>query len=299
MCPVLVATSEADSTFHRQAVALGEMWKDAGLVDAVEPLFTSGSVENAHLVSEHKATCGFMAANWLPLAATGKPPFKAALPVRLMTPINTGPLFFVTRADSKLESFDDLRGKRVAIGHENSGMVQHIHTIFGALGLPLDTIEPVYCNIGPGHKMLLAGEVDAQWQPPIPNIQFDEINRQTALKVLSFSPSQRKTVLDKVPYYAETVIPRGVIRGHDRDSTELAVVNILTVHADDDEETVFRRTHAIITHANDLSRRNALYRGLERLLQESGKRIIPVLDKAGAPQHPGAARAYRTAGYLV
>ena len=45
--------------------------------------------------------------------------------------------------------------------------------------------------------------------------------------------------------------------------------------------------------------RNPLYRGLDKLLEQSGRRIIPVLAKAGVPQHPGAARAYRDAGYLA
>jgi hypothetical protein len=61
---------------------------------------------------------------------------------------------------------------------------------------------------------------------------------------------------------------------------------------------VFRRTQAIIAHADDLARRNALYRGLDRLLVDAGRRIIPVLNRAGAPQHSGAARAFREAGLI-
>jgi len=296
VCPVAIATSDVDSTFHRQAVALGEMWKDNGLVDSVLPLFTSGSVENAHLVADHKADYAFMAANWLPLGATGKAPFKAALPVALMTPINTGPLFFVARGDSRLASFADLKGKRVGLGHENSGMVQHIHTIFRALGLSIDWFQPVYCHVGPGNEMLLKGEIDAQWQPPIPNVQFGDLAARTPLKVLSFAADERRRILDNVPYYAEAVIPKGAFKGQDGDTTEVAVVNVLAVHAQADEETVFRRTKAIIDHADDLARRNPLYRGLDRLLKDAGRRIIPVLGKAGAPQHPGAARAFREAG---
>jgi TRAP transporter TAXI family solute receptor len=290
--PVAIATSDVDSTFHRQAVALGEMWRDEGLVDSVNPLFTSGSVENAQLVAAHKADYAFMAANWLPLAATGAKPFSASLPVRLLTPINTGPLFFVASAESKLASFRDLKGMRVGLGHENSGMVQHIHTIFRALGLPLDWFQPVYVHTRPGHQMLLEGKIDAQWEPPIPNVQFAELNAQMPLKVLSFSPEERRIIIDKVPYYAEATIPKGAVRGHDRDSTEVAVINVLAVHADAADETVYRRTRAIIGHADALARRNALYRGLDRLLEESERRIIAVLAKAGAAQHPGAARAF-------
>jgi hypothetical protein len=298
VCPVAIATSDVDSTFHRQAVALGEMWRDKGLVDAVEPLFTSGSVENAQLVAARKATYAFMAANWLPLAATGTGPFTEALPVSLLTTINTGPLFFSARADSNLSSFDDLKGKRVGLGHANSGMVQHIHTIFGALGLPLDWIEPVYCHTRPGNQMLLEGKIDAQWQPPIPNVQFDDLNSKMPLKVLSFSAEQRRRILEKVPYYAEVTIPKDAVRGLDRDTAEIAVVNILAVHAADDDETVFQRTRAIIQNSDDLARRNPLYCGLDQLLIESGRRIIPVLARAGAPQHPAAARAFRDAGLM-
>lgn len=298
MCPVAIATSEADSTFHRQAVALGEMWEADGLVDSATTLFTSGSVENAHLVADRQADYAFMAANWLPLGCTGKPPFKAALPIVLMTPINTGPLFFVARGDSQLASFADLKGKRVALGHENSGMVQHIHTIFGALGLSLDWLRPVYCHVGPGNEMLLKGDIDAQWLPPIPNVQFGELSAKTSLKALSFSENERRRVLDRVPYYAEAIIPKEAFPGQGRDTTEIAVVNVLAVHPKQEEETVYRRTKAIIVHADDLARRNPLYRGLDRLLKDASRRIVPVLDKAGAPQHPGAARAFREAGFV-
>jgi hypothetical protein len=274
------------------------MWKDNGLVDVVEPLFTSGSVENAQLVAARKASYAFMAANWLPLAATGRGPFKASLPVALLTTINTGPLFFSARADSKLSCFDDLKGRRVGLGHENSGMVQHIHTIFDALGIPLTWFKPVYCHTRPGNQMLIDGEIDAQWQPPIPNVQFDELNSRAEIKVLSFSAEQRRTILDKVPYYAEATISKEAVHGLARDTVEIAVVNVLAVHAEDDEETVFRRTQAIIAHADDLARRNALYRGLDRLLVDAGRRIIPVLNRAGAPQHSGAARAFREAGLI-
>jgi TRAP-type uncharacterized transport system substrate-binding protein len=175
-------------------------------------------------------------------------------------------------------------------------MVQHIHTIFRALGLSLDWFEPVYSHTRPGNQLLAEGKIDAQWQPPIPNVQFAELNAQTPLKVLSFSAEDRKRIIDTVPYYAEATIPKGVIRGHERDSTEVAVVNVLAVHADDDTDTVFRRTRAIIEGADDLARRNPLYRGLDRLLADAARRIIPVLAKAGAAQHPGAARAFAEMG---
>jgi TRAP-type uncharacterized transport system substrate-binding protein len=82
--------------------------------------------------------------------------------------------------------------------------------------------------------MLIDGEIDAQWQPPIPNVQFDELNSRAEIKVLSFSAEQRRTILDKVPYYAEATISKEAVHGLARDTVEIAVVNVLAVHAEDD-----------------------------------------------------------------
>ena len=289
---IAIATSEQDSTFHHQAVALGEIWREEKLVDRVTPLFTGGSVDNAHLIAAGKADFGCMAANWLPLAATGKPPFDAPLTVQLLTPINTGPLFFVAAASSPLRSFADLKGKRVALGIENSGMVQHIHSQFRALGLPLDSIQPVYVNASEGGEMLIAGKVDAVWQMPIPNIHFTNLAKRLPLRVLPFSADERKRIMDAVPYYAEAVIPKGAFPGHDQVVVTPGVINILAVHADAPDHRTYQLTRAVIARAKDLAARNPLFLGLDKLLAEAPRRIIPVLEKAGARQHRGAQRAF-------
>ena len=289
---ITIATSEENSTFHHQALAIGEIWRAAGLIAQAQPLFTGGSVENSHLVTAGKADFGCMAANWLPLAATGTAPFRAPLPLRLLTPINSGPLFFVAAAASPLRNLADLAGKRVALGIENSGMVQHIHSMFRALKLPLDTIQPVYVNASEGGEMLIAGQVDAVFQMPIPNVHFTKLAQRLPLRVLPFSSDERQRIMAAVPYYAEAVIAKGAFPGHDQDVTAPGVINILAVHANAPEEWVYQLTRAIITGAKDLAERNPLFGGLDQLLAAAPRRIIPVLEKAGASQHRGAQRAF-------
>ena len=289
---ITIATSEQDSTFHHQALAMGEIWHEAGLSGQTTPLFTGGSVENAHLVAGGKADFGCMAANWLPLAATGTAPFRAPLTLRLLTPINSGPLFFVAAASSPLRSFADLAGKRVALGIENSGMVQHILGMFRALNMPLETIQPVYVNASEGGEMLIAGKVDAVFQMPIPNLHFTKLAQRLPLRVLAFSSDERQRIMNAVPYYAEAVIAKGAFPGHDQDVTTPGVINILAVHSNAPEEWVYQLTRATMTRAKDLADRNPLFRGLDKLLADAPRRIIPVLEKAGAQLHRGANRAF-------
>ena len=289
---IIIATSEENSTFHHQALAIGEVWRAAGLIAGTTPLFTGGSVENAHLVSAGKADFGCMAANWLPLATTGSAPFRAPLPLRLLTPINSGPLFFVAAAASPLRSFADLAGKRVALGIENSGMVQHIHSMFRALNRPLESIQPVYVNASEGGEMLIAGQVDAVFQMPIPNLHFTKLAERLPLRVLPFSSEERQRIMAAVPYYGDAVIAKGAFPGHEQDVTTPGVINILAVHSNAPEEWVYQLTRAIITGAKDLAARNRLFGGLDQLLAAAPGRIIPVLEKAGATQHRGAQRAF-------
>ena len=298
MSSVALATSDVESPFHVQGVVLGAMWKVHHVVDDVMPLFTTGGFENARLVANHSADCGILSSNWLARATSGGPPFGTALPLRLMTPISTGPLFFVAPRDSKLNSVSDLIGKRIGVGYRNSGMVEHVRTIFRALGISFDAIEPCYLHSNEGNRLLLEGEIHAQFEPPYPNPHFDELSRQVDLKILSFSAEERSRILDKVPYYAESLVPKGAFPGHDRDSVEIAVTNVLAVHANEAEDMIFRLTSAVIAHRDELMRRHALFRGLDRLLIVAHDRLIPALEHAGASLHPGAQRAFREAGVL-
>ena len=95
-----------------------------------------------------------------------------------------GVVFFIVRAGSDIRTVADLRGRRVAVGMKTSGMVQHAHNIFGVLGLSFSDFTPVYLDFAAGADALALGEVDAQFQCPIPNrVMSDLVARQMMLAI--------------------------------------------------------------------------------------------------------------------
>jgi TRAP-type uncharacterized transport system substrate-binding protein len=84
-----------------------------------------------------------MASNWIGRALNGEAPFPQPIDIRMVAPMNAGPMFFIVRDDSPLRSVADLRGRRVVLGMATSGMVQHAHNIFGVLGLSFSDFTPV------------------------------------------------------------------------------------------------------------------------------------------------------------
>ena len=297
---VRIGTAERDSTFLSQGLALKNVLER---ISALAPVAvsTSGhaSVENANRLEADDIDFGFMASNWIGRAKTGEPPFAQKIDLRMVAPMNAGPLFFIARADSALRSVRDMRGRRLVVGPEKSGMAQHARIMLGALGLSFADVTPMYLDFAAGAEALERGEADAQLQCPIPNKVMTALAARVLLRVLPYAAADLDTVLRAVPFYRRTVMRQGAIRGLDADVAQAAVVNVLVTHARVAEDKVREVTAAIFAARGELPRLNALFDGIGDLftpLRSDGARA---LEFGGVALHPGALAAYRSAGLLT
>ena len=297
MTPLRIGTSERDGTFFTQGAALKAVLESAGLPAAVLES-NSASIENAQRLDAGAIEFGFMASNWIGRARNGEPPFPHPIELAMAAPMNAGPLFFITLAGSPVGSMADLRGRRIAVGKETSGMVQHAHVMLAALGLGFADIEPRYLDFADGARALADGEVDVQFQCPIPNRVMSELAGRVALRVLPYAPGQLDAILRAASYYRPTVMRSGAIRGLDRDTEQVAVVNVLVTHARVPPETVHAAVAAIVAGSGELGRRNPLFAGMAELFEPLRAQGRAALEFGGVPLHPGALAAYRDAGLL-
>jgi TRAP transporter TAXI family solute receptor len=297
--PLRLGTAEPNSTFLSQGIALKAVLdRVAGLapIDVLES--PHASIDNANRLHAGEIELGFMAANWIGRARHGEPPFAGPIQLRMVAPMNAGPLFFIARADSALHTVDDLRGKRVAVGPEMSGMAQHARIILAALGLGFGDIRPVYLEFAAGADALVIGAVDAQLQCPIPNKVMSSLSERVPIRVLPFAPGQLERVLDAVPVYRRTVMRRGALRGLEADVAQPAVVNVLVTHARLPGPTVSEAVQAIVAAADELARMNPLFDGLADLFPPLQTQGAAAIEFGGVPLHPGARDGYRAAGLL-
>src|SRR5215472_3997926 len=185
---IRIGTSERDGTFHSQGLALKTICAPHAELAGVEVLESkSASVDNANRLHVGEIEFGFLASNWIGRARAGQPPFARPIDLRMAAPMNAGPLFFIARADAPIRTIDDLRGKRVSVGLQTSGMVQHVHAILGALGIGLADFTPHYLDFAAGADALAAGEVDAQFQCPIPNKVMTDLAARVDLQVIPYA----------------------------------------------------------------------------------------------------------------
>jgi len=296
---IRIGTSERDGTFHSQGLALKGVLEQRAALAPVEVLESnSASIENANRLHAGAIELGFMASNWIGRARNGEAPFTQPIDIRMAAPMNAGPLFFVVRADSDIRTVADLRGLRVAVGLKTSGMVQHAHNIFGVLGMSFSDFTPVYLDFAAGADALVAGEVDAQFQCPIPNKVMTDLAQRTAVRVLPYTALDLERLMRSVSFYRPVTMRKGAFRGLDADVAQPAVVNILATHARVPAPMVQEAVAAILSGTAELGRRNPLFAGLGELFEPLRTQGPAALSFGGVALHPGALAAYRAAGLL-
>jgi uncharacterized protein len=297
---VRIGTAERDSTFLGQGLALKTVLDRRPALAPVEvSLSAHASTENANRLAADDIDFGFMASNWVGRAKNGEPPFSRKIDLRIVAPMNAGPLFFITRADSTLRMVTDVRGRRLVVGPERSGMAQHARVILGTLGLNFADFTPVFLDFVAGGEAVASGEADAQLQCPIPNTIMTALAARVALRVLPYRPGELETILRAVPFYRRTVMRKNAIRGLDADLPQVTVVNVLATHARVATDKVREVTAAVFAARNELPRLNALFNGLADLFEPLRSQGAHALEFGGVALHDGAREAYREAGLLV
>jgi uncharacterized protein len=295
---IRMGTSEYGGTFYTQGQAIAELFNCGAGADQCVVQTSDASIHNAEQLDRSELEFGFMASNWIGRAKNGTAPFTKPIAVRMVAPANAGPMCFIKLASSPLRSVADFKGKRIAIGTKGSGMEQHIHTIFEILEISFDRFTPVHMGFAEGADALVAGAIDVQFHPPIPNKVLTDLSRRADIRVVPFGPDQLEKVLARVPFYRPVVVEKNVFRGVVDDVTQVGVVNVLVTHETIPEQVVYEMAKAIAGNLDALPEMNPLFKGLKDLFEPLRSKGAAALEFGGVALHPGALKAYRETGWL-
>jgi hypothetical protein len=296
---IRMGTSEDGGTFYTQGQAIAGLFnRGRAAAEQCVVTTTDASIHNAEQLDRGELEFGFMASNWIGRAKDAMPPFKNKIAIRMVAPANAGPMCFVKLAASPIRSVADFQGKRIAIGTKGSGMEQHIHTIFGVLGMSFDSFTPVHMGFAEGADALIAGAIDVQFHPPIPNKVLTDLSARADVRVIPFAPGQLDRVLAQVPFYRPVVVEKNAFRGVVEDVTQVGVINVIVTHQRVAESVVHDMARAISDNLDKLPEMNPLFKGLKDLFEPLRAKGQAAFEFGGVGLHPGAVRAYREAGRL-
>ena len=294
-----IGTSEAGGTFHTQALAVAALFNETR-PDGEKCIVTTNlvSLDDLNRLDRGELEFAFMASNWIGRAKDGAPPFARRIALRMVAPANAGPMFFVVRASSPIKTVRDFAGKRIALGPRASGMAQHSEVIFKVLGISFDSFTPVYLGFPEGAEALITGQVDAQWQRPIPNRVMTELSERADVRVVPYATGDLEKIVSQVPFYRRVTIEKGAFRGVTEDIPQVSVVNVIVTHENISEQAVYEMATTIAENLDTLPERNPLFKGLRDLFEPLRSVGPGAFEFGGVPLHSGATRAYRETGWL-
>jgi TRAP transporter TAXI family solute receptor len=296
---IRIGTSELGGTFYTQGQAIAELFNQGRAVgDRCVVETSDASIHNAKQLDAGALEFGFMASNWIGRAKDATAPFTKNIAIRMVAPANAGPMCFVRLADAPIQSVADFARKRIAIGTKGSGMEQHIHTIFNVLGISFDSFTPVHMGFAEGADALIAGKIDVQFHPPIPNAVLTDLSQRADIRVIPYAPAQLDKLFAQVAFYRPVTVEKNAFRGVVEDIIQVGVINVIVTHESVAESAVYAMAKTIADNLDKLPRINPLFKGLKNLFEPLRTKGVAAFEFGGVPLHPGAIRAYKEAGWL-
>lgn len=253
-------------------------------VDGVSmvPVVTQGSVQNPRLVASGETDLGITNANLLYLAVNGEKPYPGVLDIAPLGALHPSILHIVTLDGSPIETFADLKGKRLAVGPAGGGTLSFLTRLLEVYGMSPDDITPSFLSYSDGFSQLSDGNVDAalalSGYPTSAVMQTQATNK---LKFVSIADDKLAEILKTYPYYSKVTLPKDVY-GLDEDAVVLGVNNVLIAPSSMDEERAYAITKAVYGHLDAFGEENANAKQI---------RLSDSLELA-VPLHPGAQRFF-------
>ena len=256
---------------------------------------TGGSVYNVNAIRAGELDMGVAQSDVQYHAYHGTGKFEAQGPnkeLRSIFSVHPEPFTVVARADSAIQNFKDLKGKRVNIGNPGSGQRAIMEALMGGLGWTKADYK-LASELKPAEqsKALCDNKIDAfVYSVGHPNGSIKEATTSCdAVLVTVDGPVVDKLVADN-EYYRTATIPGGMYRGTDTDTQTFGVGATFVTSSKVPEKVIYEVVKAVFENFDQFKKLHPAFANL--------KKEEMVKDGLSAPLHAGAVKYYKEAGLM-
>lgn len=280
---VTIATGGASGPYNIIATTLGEIYNKTYGVNS-KTQTTGASVENINLMNQDKVEMAFVMSDVLSDALAGTNSFKNKIEnVQQMAALYPNYVQVVTSKRSGIKTLDDLRGKRVAVGAQNSGVEVNARNILKGHGITYDDIKVDYLGYAEAADALKGGKLDAAFLTSgLPNASLLELEQGFDLQLVSILPDNIAEIAKDKSYFIALEIPANTY-GNAEAVPTAAIMNALIIRSDLSEDDGYKLTKTFFENLNNL--RNSHQAMKDVSLEQAQQGLV-------APLHPGAQKYY-------
>lgn len=256
---------------------------------------TGGSVFNLNAIRAAEMDLGVVQSDWQHHAYLGTDRFAedgANPELRAVFSLHPEPFTVVVRADSGIQHFDDLKGKRVNVGNPGSGQRATAERLLEEYGwtmrdfalaseLPSREQGQALCDNRIDAFFFVVGHPSAAIQEPIATC---------GARVVPVSGEIVSQLIAKTPYYFEARIPAGMYPGQSEDVKTFGVGATLVSSTHTTDEAVYQVVRAVFENFETFKTMHPAFTVLDKTLMPTQGLSVPL--------HEGAKRYYQEAGLL-
>lgn len=267
--------------------------KEHGIRCSVES--TGGSVYNLNAIRQGELDLAVAQSDWQYHAYNGTSQFKDDGPnkkLRAVFSLHPEPFTVVASRSSGIKNFEDLAGKRVSVGNPGSGQRATAEVLMDKMGWTLDKFSlAAELKAAEQSQALCDGNIDAFFYTVgHPSGSIKEATTTCDSVLVNVDNAATKALIDNKPYYRKAIIPGGMYRGNDEDTTTFGVAATFVSSTDVPNEVVYAVVKAVFENFDSFKRLHPAFANL--------KKDEMVKDALSAPLHPGAAKYYKEVGLI-
>src|SRR5690554_89638 len=256
---------------------------------------TNASVDNVAFISRGDADIALALADTVLAAYEGTGNFGPGgdlprLPnLRAITVAYTNAVHVIVRADSPIQSLQDLRGRRVSVGAPGSGTEVSANTILEAVGITYDDFTVQRLGANETTDALRDGAIDAGfWSGGLPTGAVMSLAETHDIALVPVTDEEFAKINAADPTLIRFTYPEGAYNGI-AETPSIGTPNLIVVSSAMNEDLAYEFTKALFEHID-----------VVRNIHPSANETVPeAAISSPVPLHAGAIRYLEEIGLSV
>lgn len=287
---VTIGSGGVGGTYYPLGGAMADVLSKADIGVKATSRSTAASKENCRLLAGKKAQLGMAMGSSLFMAYNGTGAFEkeGKLPLNILFNMYPAPQHLVTVEGTGIETFNDLKGKRVSIGAPGSGNQVLTRMILDAAGIDPKIEYKMQQLTQPEAAMALKdGNVDAVfWNFSAPGAAVMEVGAVRKVKLIPLPEDLVKKIVEKHPEVFGYTLKAGTYEGIDYDVATIADGNYMVVRKDMSEKLAYDLVKTLLENKDNFM--DVTPQAAHFVPGEASVGIIPF--------HPGAVKYFKEQG---
>jgi TRAP transporter TAXI family solute receptor len=286
---VTLGTAGTAGTYYVVAAAMAQTINKFSDFLTVTAQSTKGSIENINLCNAGDIEMGMCNSDGVWWATTGTDSYAGNpqnISVVMDLYLSCGQMATLKR--SNINSYADMRGKKVCLGPPSTTIVEMSKAILREYGIdPEKDIIPYYLAFDEGLAELQDGTLDATFfVAGLPTAAMTNACATGNIRMIDVPENILSKVSAANPYFTPFIIPKGTYGGMDSDIHTLKIVTEIFVNNNVPDEVVYEFVKQSLEHTDDYVDSHVSAREIN--LQNAAS--------SNSKYHPGALKYYREKG---